>query len=92
MAVAGRSTDGVWLSLVERLVWGQEVPGSNPGYSSTPTIFLRIQGDANAPSLVAQVAQRRDLLFTPGNDEHVAGIPIFSSQGDGGQTALLRPA
>ena len=36
----GRSTDGVWLSLVERLVWDQEVPGSNPG---TPTTFLRME-------------------------------------------------
>ena len=56
--------------MVERLVWGQEVPGSNPG---TPTIHP-LQEDADIPALVAQVAQRCDLFLGPGNDEHVAGF------------------
>ncbi len=51
-------SDGAWRSPVARLLWEQEVPGSNPG---APTIYRAVFRPIGRPGRNRDVTYRRDL-------------------------------
>src|SRR5207249_2060518 len=65
---------GAWRSLVARLPWAQEVPGSNPG--APTSVPIRVQDELTKTTSRSSTAPRlASAQALTAHDQHVAGTP-----------------